>query len=248
MKEQINNLIKWIQIQNFNGCITGSCLLDYFEDQDVDVFVYDEASFTKLLFACHYDPMFQLLDPLEIWKFNEHIDKGFNSLNKLKIITIKFKYNLSIDFNIVIKKDCTNAFDVLSTFDMDIICKAYDIKSKQYLDLTNNADKLVSWNKWNIAYYDFNLWKITRLLRQIKRCFKYYDRGYNTDLVILKYKDLIRQILEYQSIFKSESFDLQLDNYKTQLYILNEICDTWLKEHTITEEENEILDNCINLI
>ena len=41
MKQQVENAIKWIKEQPIQGCITGSCLLDYFEGADVDVFVYN---------------------------------------------------------------------------------------------------------------------------------------------------------------------------------------------------------------
>ena len=40
MKEQINSAIEWIKTQDIEGCITGSCLLEYFEGQDIDVFCY----------------------------------------------------------------------------------------------------------------------------------------------------------------------------------------------------------------
>ena len=79
MKKEINNVIEWVKKQPIKGCITGSCLLDYFEGQDVDVFAYDEKSFTKLLFAMHHDPMFTILDPIEKWKFQQYIDKNQDS-------------------------------------------------------------------------------------------------------------------------------------------------------------------------
>ena len=54
MKQQIENSIDWIKEQDVDGCITGSCLLDYFEGQDVDVFLYNEKSFTKLFYAMYH--------------------------------------------------------------------------------------------------------------------------------------------------------------------------------------------------
>ena len=43
MREQIDNAIALIKQQDINGCITGSCLLDYFQGQDIDIFVYDKS-------------------------------------------------------------------------------------------------------------------------------------------------------------------------------------------------------------
>ena len=138
MKEIINEAVDWIKCQDVKGCITGSCLLDYFEGQDIDVFVYDEASFTKMLYCMHFNPMFQLLEPIEQWKFKEWTNSKKSSLHKLGLVTLKFKYNLAVDVNVIYKMKDTNLFNVVSSFDMDIICKGYDIQTKQELSLSQN--------------------------------------------------------------------------------------------------------------
>jgi len=249
MKEQVNNAIEWLKQQPIKGCITGSCLLDYFEGQDVDIFTYDEKSFIKLLFAMHHNPMFNILDPLEKWKFERYINVNDSTLNKLGLITIKFTYNTCIDINIVLKKNCQDIFSVLSSFDIDIICKGYDIETNQYLDLSQNLpDNQVTWNKWNTAYYSHEIWKISRILRQLERCFKYYKRGYNTDLVVLKYIELIGRIEEFQSCFNSENFNDKLKITKSNILIVKQICELWLEDHTITDEQIELLKQKINEI
>ena len=108
MKEQINNCIELLKKTDIEGCITGSCLLDYFEGQDIDLFTYSKSSFTKLLFYMYYDPMFTILDPLEKHKLEEYINNDKSSLEQLGLITIKFKYNLCVDVNIIFKKHQTN--------------------------------------------------------------------------------------------------------------------------------------------
>lgn len=237
MVEQINNAIDWLKGQSIDGCITGSALLDYFPGQDVDLFVYNEQSLTKVLFAMHYSDMFQILDPLEQWKFDEYINKKQSSLNKLGLITIKFKYNLCVDINIIFKKQSQNAFSVISTFDMNIIAKAYDIRSKKVLDLSDSPGMEADWNKWNPAFYELDLWKCSRILRQLERCFKYHKRSYNTDKVVLKYIEIIDNMLSYKSVFKSTDFDDRLKNYKGDLEKVKQICNLWLETHEITEEE-----------
>jgi hypothetical protein len=242
MKEQINNAIKWLKDQPVKGCITGSSLLDYFEGQDVDVFMYDEKSFTKLLFAMHHSSMFYITDPLEKWKFDKFIDEEYSNFKKLGLITIKFVYNTCIEVNIILKKNCTDIFSVLSSFDLDIICKGYDIQTKKYLDLTENLpDKKTTWNKWNIKYYSGELWSLTQILRQIERCFKYSQRGYNTDEVILKYIELIEVLENYENVFNSENFKERLDIVKSNIKIIKEICNIWLKTHVITDEQLDLL-------
>ena len=71
MKEQISNVIDFLKGTDVAGCITGSCLLGYFEGQDVDVFLYNEGAFNKLLYCLYYNPMFLIIEPLEQWKFDE---------------------------------------------------------------------------------------------------------------------------------------------------------------------------------
>lgn len=243
MKEQIDLAIKWIKKQPIKGCITGSCLLEYFEGQDIDVFVYDEKSFTKILFAMYHNDMFTILDPLERWKFEQYISKNDSTFFKFGLITIKFNYNTCIPINIILKKRCRDVFSVLSTFDLDIICKGYDIETKQYLDLSEHKEgKVATWNKWNTTYYSEEIWAISRILRQLSRCFKYHRRGYNTDEVIIKYIELITKLQDFESIFSSENFNEKLKITQENTIILKQICELWLKTHEISDEQLKLLE------
>lgn len=242
MKEQINSAIEWLKEQPIKGCVTGSCLLDYYEGQDVDIFVYDEKSFNKLLFAMHHNPMFNILDPLELWKFNQYINVNDSTFYKFGLITIKFMYNTCIPVNIVLKKKCQDIFSVLSSFDIDIICKGWDIETKQYLDLSQKLEgKTATWNKWNTAFSSDEIWQISRILRQLERCFKYHKRGYNTDLVVIKYIELIDKLENYESIFNSENFNEKLKITKANITTVKQICQLWLQTHEITDEQIELL-------
>lgn len=242
MKDQISNIISWVKSQDIDACITGSCLLDYFEGQDVDIFCYSESSFTKMLYSMYFNDMFILMEPLEEWKFKEWTEKDYKaSVKKLGLVTIKFKYNTCIDVNIIYKTKCKNIFDVLSTFDMNIICKGYDLKSKQYLDLTGNPGKVASWNKWNTTLDDVGIWGIGRVLRQFERIIKYYRRGYNTDSVVETYKELIKKLIKTENIFNSTKVDDKLEILTINGKILLKIMDKWLETHEITEEEIELL-------
>jgi len=249
MKKQIELAIKWIKEQPIKGCITGSCLLDYFEGQDIDCFVYDEKSFTKILFAMYHSDMFTILDPLEKWKFEQYIDKNDSSFYKFGLITIKFNYNTCIPINIILKKRCTDIFSVLSSFDLDIICKGYDIQTKQYLDLSENKEsKVATWNKWNTTYYSDEIWAISKILRQLTRCIKYYKRGYNTDEIIIKYIELLNKLQEFESIFSSETFNDKLKITQENTIVVKQLCELWLKTHEINEEQLELLETKIKEI
>jgi hypothetical protein len=250
MQQQIENAIIYLKQQDVDGCITGSCLLDYFEGQDVDVFLYNEKAFTKLFYAMYHNPMFTILDKLELWKAEMFMNKESfsNSKHVSGVQTIKFMYNTCVPINIIFKKNCTNIFSVLSSFDINIICKGYDLKTKEYLDLTTNPGKIASWNKWNPAFQNTEIWSVSRILRQLERCFKYHKRGYNTDAIIHKYIELINTLQEFQSVFSSENFNEKLKITQENTLIIKQICQIWLTTHEISDEQIELLKQKIKEI
>ena len=252
MKEQLEGAIALIKTLDIEGCITGSALLDYFPDskQDVDVFVYSEAAFTKLLYTLKFNPMFLVVDKLEQWKMEDWCNSSYKgSIKKLGIVTIKFMYNMSIEVNIIYKEKNHSIFDVLSAFDLDIIAKGYDLKSKKVLDLSeNNGSKKCTWNKWNKAFYSVNIWAVSRIMRQFERIVKYHNRGYDTDEVALKYKEILNGMLEYENIFDSQKVDEKVTSVKTNSKILIKIIDNWLEHHKISETELELLRTTIKLL
>jgi len=252
MKEQQQKLIDYIKTIQVKGCITGSCLLpDYYEKSDVDIFLYDSASFIKLYYTLRLNPMFTILDPLELWKASMIETKDFvNNKHHTGVTTIKLVFNTCIDINIILKKNCTNIFSVLSSFDMDLISKGYDLESKQYLDLSGDSvsTKIVNFNKWNPAFQSTEIWSISRILRQLERCFKYYNRGYNTDAVINKYIELINTLQEFQSVFNSENFNEKLKVTQENTLIIKRLCELWLKTHEITDEQIQLLKTKIKEI
>ena len=249
MKEHIDYIVEYLKQQPIKGCITGSALLGYFDGQDVDLFVYDEKSFTKILFNLQYNSSFLILDPLEQWKLDQFINKEYNNKARFGITTIKFVYNTCIDVNIIFKKNCTNIFSVLSSFDMDIICKGYDIETRQYLDLTEKLPgNQATWNKWNTKFYDPELWQIGRILRQLERVIKYYKRGYDTDPVRIKYIELIDEVQKFQNIFNSNNFSEKLAIRKNNTKVVKQICEVWLKTHEISDEQLELLKEKIKEI
>jgi hypothetical protein len=247
MKEHFDKLITFLKEQDINGCITGSCLLEYFDGADVDVFTYDEAAFTKMIYSLYHNKMFLLLDPMEQWKFKDWTENPHRgSLKKLGLISIKFKYNMLIDVNIIFKEKNHSIFDVLSSFDMDIISVGYDLKTKKTLDLSeNNGKKIATWNKWNKSFYNPNIWAVSRILRQFSRVIKYHKRGYNTDDMTRKYIEILEGMIEYENIFSSDKMDEKVANVKTNSKILITILKQWLETHSITDEEVKLIESTI---
>jgi hypothetical protein len=243
MEENQKQAIQWIKDQRIKGALTGSCLLGYFEGSDVDFFAYSEASFTQMFYAMYHNPMFQILDPLEVWKANKFIERKLDNYNKTKLVTIKFMYNTCLPVNIIFKSHCTDGYSVISTFDMDVIAKCYDTFIQQEIDLTygSTVSKVVSWNKHNQNFYDPELWQISRILRQLERVIKYHKRGYNTDAVVYKYIDLIDEVQKFQDIFSSNNFSETLKIRKSNSKIVKKICEKWLETHEISDEQLELL-------
>lgn len=250
MEENQKQAIQWIKDQKIKGALTGSCLLGYFEGSDVDFFAYSEAAFTQMFYAMYHNPMFQILDPLEKWKAGKFIEKKLDNYNKTRLITIKFMFNTCIPINIIYKSHCTDGYSVISSFDMDVIAKCYDTFIQQEIDLTygSTKSKIVSWNRHNQNFYDPELWQISRILRQLERVIKYHKRGYNTDAVCIKYIELIDKVQEFQNIFNSNNFSEKLKIRKSNTKIVKEICETWLKTHSISDEELELLKEKIKEI
>lgn len=247
MKEHFAAALQILKEQEVNGCITGSCMLGFTEtwQQDVDLFVYDKASFNKLLFFMHYNPMFLILDSLEKHKFDEYINNDQSSLEKLGLITIKFKYNMLIDINIIFKKYNKNCFDVISAFDLDIIATGYDIKTGKTLSLRETSGMIGTWNKWNSSFYKTDFWSIKRLLRQFERVIKYTERGYDLTSVTDKYISIIEDIVKLENFYKTEKgtkfFTETIDQFEIVLKILK----VYQKDQKITPEELLIIKTLI---
>ena len=238
--------IELLKKQDFDGCITGSCLLEYFEGADVDLFVYNEQALSAVLYYMKYNSLFQILDPLEKYKESEYLKKGQSSLNKIGLITIKYKYNLAIDVNIVYRKNNRNIFDVISNFDLSIIAKGYDIKTGKILDLSEyKGDKICTWNKWSKQFYSSTIWDVKRIMRQFSRVCKYQDRGYNLSSVTDKYIELVEDILSKPNIYKTERGTEFHENTIKEFEIVLKILKEYKKEKKISFEALNILKTLI---
>lgn len=248
MKEQFENAITLIKKQeNLNACIAGSAMLGFQEDwnQDIDIFCYEEQSFTALLYFMHYNPMFQILDKLEQHKFESYLRDKKSSLDSIGVVSIKFMYNLCIPVNIVYKKFSTNIFNVLSSFDMDLISQGYCLQTKQYLSLRKSTGNTVNWNVFNTSFYKTDFWSTKKLLRQFERNVKYHDRGYDLSSVTDKYIELVENIIATENFYKSEKGTKYFEDTIEQFEVVLKILNAWKKDLIMTPEQQLILKTLI---
>ena len=245
MEEQIKNAIDFIKNQNFKGCISGSCMIGYWEGQDVDVFLYSKSAFIKAYYTLKFNSLCVIDDPIHQWSsdnLEEDIDRQFK---KRDVVSIKFIYNTCVPINLVWKYGGDSLFNVLESFDINIICKGFDLETKQYLDLTGDSliTKIADWNRYNTKYNKKDIWSLNSILRQFKRQIKYHERGFNMDLVVLKYIDIINSIQKIENIFKnSEKYKEILNTSKNNTMLLKKVLENWLENHSISEEEIELID------
>lgn len=247
MKDNFEKLIALIKEQQLDACLTGSCMLGYQEgwNQDVDVFCYNQQSFTELLYFCKYHPMFTLLEPMEIHKLNQYTKENRSSLESIGLISIKFKYNLCIDFNIVYRKNNHNIFDVISGFDADVIAQGYCLRTKKTLSLRESIGNNLTWNKWCKAFYNSNQFDVKRILRQFDRICKYESRGYNCDGLLNKYIELVEDILKKDNIYLSEKGKDFYDRTCKEFTLVLKILQEYKKERKITPDQLLILKTLI---
>jgi len=247
MKQQFEEALNTIKAQNTDACIAGSAMLGYNEgwNQDIDVFCYNEQSFIELLYYMKYDKMFTILEPLEIHKMTEYLKERKSSLESIGLITIKFKWNLCIDVNIIYKKFQKNIFDCISAFDIDHIAQGFCLKTRQYLSLRTSTGLEGTWNRWNTSYYKSDLWSTKRLLRQFSRVVKYTERGYNLDEVTDKYISLIEDILAKDNVYKSEKGTIFYEKVQKEFEIVLKILQLWKKGKVMTPENLIVLQTLI---
>lgn len=249
-KETINML----KNSEISGCITGSCLIDdddketWTEVPDIDVFVYSEAALAEaisMLVNVHGYDFGTAENPeyfdQEFWKYKKII-KG--TLWKTGINTIKV-YKDDITINVTYRKNTSRAIDIISTFDMTIICRAYDIETKhemdysykwalEYMKLNNDIDPketaghIVTPNP-HMLHQEYDIYTAKRWIRQWNRVIKYWDRGYNTLPVAKFYSKMINDVLKKGNIFNTEKSKLAWEEATKGIEEVKESIDEWIK-------------------
>ena len=244
IKDKISDVIELIKGTDINGCITGSSMLDEDFDlwdsaPDVDVFVYTEPELLHAVDLLTIAHGFKPSGDGEKWKIEKQREgkRGKNFLTTLKV------EKDGVIVNLTYKKDKTNLFNVLSSFDMSIIMVGFDIKSQVLLDLRCAWPGMVKSDptgKWSpspeVAYpnplrkQDVDMYGVEMWVRQFDRVIKYWSRGFDTRPMARFYIELINGVLEKGQLFRSEASERAYTEFMAIYEPLRDKMVKWLEE------------------
>lgn len=248
MKQQIENAKNLLLSLPIQGAIAGSSMLDYFEDQDIDVFLYGKVAMEgalsmlapisvngKIIAPSQFGMTFLSAGEQEKYeRFKNGNDLG---LNKIGVVSIKLLYNTCVPVNLVLRKHTYTIYDVISNFDLDIISQGVDIYTGEFLSLRKTTGLDCTWNKYNPFFKEASAWNVKRFFRQFIRVIKYHNRGYNLDKVVAKYIELAQEFISKPDNFgteKSKAFkDATVKEFEFAITILQD----WLDYHIIEDSE-----------
>lgn len=229
-----------------DGCITGSVWLEKYDPElwastpDIDLFVYSEHDLFEAITYARYAMDMTPGTGTERSKLQEEtkirILKKSGINRKYGISTFKF-YESGVILNISYKMSKVNGhwsplssvFDVLRSFDMDIVMQGYDIESHSFIDLRMNDGLVAHPNP--LREFDCTTWGISKWIRQFDRVIKYYDRGYDTRPVAEFYIRMIDECLKTGSIFDSEQSQKTFESYVPEFVEKRAAMVEWLEAH-----------------
>lgn len=232
INHKIKATIEMLKGTDIHGCITGSCMLDmdfesWAETPDIDVFTYTENQELYAIDLLMLEHGFEPLNKGERWKIERIKDRGMQK--KAVLTTVKLVRD-GIVVNITYKNNKTNLLSVLSSFDMSIIMKGFDIETKVMMDLRTKNDGFVPEDplkKWSsdpmvavpnpLRKQDVDMYGVEMWVRQWDRVLKYWSRGFDTRPMAKFYVDSINRIIDDGALFttdKSQSaYQLFVDTY-----------------------------------
>lgn len=239
---KIHKTIEDLKATDIDGCITGSCLLDtnfdiWTQVPDIDLFVYSD---TSMIYAmCQLENMGFKPGGKDKKESGEKLKRQWLIETGVKgnvgLSTIMYEKD-GVNVNISLKKNCTSVIDVLSSFDMTIIMKGYEISTGLMLDLRDTGEhhdlNIADPNKLKKHLYNHpSRFTVDRALRQWNRVIKYYERGFDTRPMAKFYLDSINAVLEAGAEFGTQK-DLDSFNSMEPGFIeMKERITKWLEEH-----------------
>lgn len=242
LRKDMLSIMKELSGMDIMGCITGSCMFALDSDAiaywgsrpDIDVFVFTTGDMIRLptiLMEHGWKPGKKNDDKSaknEAWKMGKLFhDNTFKK--KYNLSTISLIDDRGIAVNITQKNNCNKTSAVLTSFDMDIVMRGFDIQSGNLLDMRNDATTVAHPNmekRIEIEAVSVDMW-----VRQFDRVIKYYDRGFDTRPMAKFYHDLIGDVLELGPTCVSEKAMEFYENIADNLIKAKANIDAWLKEH-----------------
>lgn len=251
LSDQIREMTERLKATDINGCIVGSSLTgremeSWSITPDIDIFTYSPYSMVHALDVCEYQLGLKpggdsiTTDKGEKWKVDKcRIDGRGNR----DLATCKFTDG-DVTVNISNRRYERSAMDVIGRFDMSIVLVAYDIQSKTTLDMRevmakSDVAEIIGFKGGdrNVAIpnpfrgFDGTTWNASKWLRQWDRVIKYWDRGFDTRPMARFYLNMIDEVVEGGTLFKTDASKAAYEEFCKEFADLKVTIENWIKEN-----------------
>lgn len=251
LNERVREMKKRLADTDINGCIVGSTMAvewDYECDPskpDIDVFVYSPYAMVHAIDVIEYrlglvsggDSI--NTDRGEAWKAAKC---RINGRGQRDLATCKFTDG-NVVVNVSNRKGERSAMDVLSRFDMSIVLRAYDIQSGTYIDMRRvhakkdvadvigfeGGDEMTAVPN-PFRSFDGTVWDASKWLRQWERVIKYGNRGFDTLPMARFYLNMIKEVTEGGTMFKTEASRKAYEEFVAEFADLQHRIEAWIEE------------------
>ena len=252
LRDDIDAMQMRIMETDIEGCITGSSLAENWDvdeaevKPDIDIFTYSPYAMVHAIDVLEYrfglapggDEMSS--DKGEAWKAKKMraSGRGFGR----DLATCKFTDG-NVVVNVSNRKGERSAMDVISRFDMSIVLQAYDIPSGSLIDMrcvqpkadlvdvikSKGGDPMVAVPN-PFRSFDGATWEAKKWLRQWDRVIKYWNRGFDTRPMARFYSNMIKEVIDGGSLFKTETSKQAYQAFVDEFEDLGKKIDEWIKE------------------
>lgn len=251
--DDMERMLQRIMDTDIDGCITGSSLshewdMDEAEVKpDIDVFTYSPYAMVHAIDVLEYklglapggDEV--TTDKGEAWKARKMRTSGRGF--KRDLATCKLTDG-SVVVNVSNRKGERSAMDVIARFDMSIVLQAYDIPSGSLIDMrcvqpkadlvdiikSTGGDPTVAVPN-PFRSFDGTAWNASKWLRQWDRVIKYWNRGFDTMPMARFYSNMIKEVIDGGSLFKTEASKEAYRKFVDEFQDLGTKIDEWIKEN-----------------
>ena len=252
LRDDIDAMQMRIMDTDIDGCITGSSLAENWDvdeaevKPDIDIFTYSPYAMVHAIDVVEYklglapggDEVSS--DKGEAWKAKKMRTSGRGFGRDLA--TCKFTDG-NVVVNVSNRKGERSAMDVIARFDMSIVLQAYDIPSGSLIDMRCVQPKadLVNVIKSKggnpmvavpnpFRSFDGATWEAKKWLRQWGRVIKYWNRGFDTLPMARFYSNMIKEVIDGGSLFKTEASKQAYQEFVDEFSELGTKIDEWIKE------------------
>ena len=252
LRDDIDAMQMRIMDTDIDGCITGSSLAENWDvdeaevKPDIDIFTYSPYAMVHAIDVLEYklglvpggDEVSS--DKGEAWKAKKMRTSGRGFGRDLA--TCKFTDG-TVTVNVSNRKGERSAMDVIARFDMSIVLQAYDIPSGSLIDMrcvqpkadlvdvikSTGGDPMVAVPN-PFRSFDGTTWNASKWLRQWDRVIKYWNRGFDTRPMARFYSNMIKEVIEGGSLFKTEASKQAYQEFVDEYSELGTKIDEWIKE------------------